>query len=102
MSADLQEVQDGLVRLRGRRWRLNNLYTIRDADGRPVTFEMNWAQQALFDEKHTLNIVLKARQLGMTTFIQLLMLDTCLFNDGVAAATVAHTLADAEAIFAEK
>lgn len=84
------------------RWRLNHLYWIRDAHGRRVKFAMNTAQQALFDDRHHLNIILKARQLGMTTFIQLFMLDACLFNANISAGTVAHTLHDAEAIFREK
>ena len=37
-------------RLGDRRWRLDNLYWIRDAYGRRVKFRMNWAQAALFDE----------------------------------------------------
>ncbi len=85
-----------------RRWRLNNLYWIKDAHGRRVKFRMNWAQAALFDDLHALNLVLKARQLGMTTFIQLLILDACLFNSNITAGTLAHTLHDAEAIFREK
>jgi hypothetical protein len=89
-------------RLSDRRWRLNNLYWIKDAHGRRVKFRMNWAQRALFDDLHSLNLVLKARQLGMTSFIQLLILDACLFNANVTAGTVAHTLHDAEAIFKEK
>lgn len=84
------------------RWRLNQLYWIRDAHGRRVKFTMNSAQQALFDDRHALNIILKARQLGMTTFIQLFMLDACLFNSNIAAGTIAHTLHDAEAIFRDK
>lgn len=84
------------------RWRLNNLYWIRDAHGRRVKFTMNPAQTALYEARHTLNLVLKARQLGMTTFTQLFMLDACLFNSNIAAGTVAHTLHDAEAIFKEK
>ena len=101
MTAD--EAYAGVrARLGDRRWRLDNLYWIKDAHGRRVKFRMNWAQAALFDDLHTLNLVLKARQLGMTTFIQLLMLDACLFAPNVAAGTVAHTLHDAEAIFREK
>ena len=53
------------------RWRLNNLYWIADKEGRRVRFQMNWAQEALFNEMHHLNVILKARQLGFTTFIQL-------------------------------
>lgn len=91
-----------VTRFSDQRWRLNNLYWIRDAHGGRVKFTMNPAQAALYEARHTLNLVLKARQLGMTTFIQLFMLDACLFNSNVAAGTVAHTLHDAEAIFRDK
>ena len=84
------------------RWRLNNLYYITDKDGRRIRFEMNWAQEGLFDEMHYLNIILKARQLGFTTFIQLFMLDACLFNSNIRAGTIAHTLDDAKIIFRDK
>ena len=78
-----------------RRWRLNNLYWITDKQGNRIKFEMNWAQEALFKEMHYLNLILKARQLGFTTFIQLFMLDQCVFNSHVRAGTIAHTLDDA-------
>lgn len=84
------------------RWRLNNLYTIKDKSGRAVPFRLNGAQAELFSELHYLNIVLKARQMGFTTFIQLLMLDACVFNSNTAAGVVAHTREDAEAFFKDK
>ena len=84
------------------RWRLDNLYWITDEAGRRVRFKMNGAQAALFEGQHTLNVILKARQLGFTTLIQLLMLDTCLFKPDVRAGTIAHTLMAAEAIFRDK
>lgn len=84
------------------RWRLNNLYHIMDKDGRKVQFQMNWAQEALYDEMHYLNVILKARQLGFTTFIQIFMLDACVFNRNIRAGTIAHTLQDAQAIFRDK
>lgn len=84
------------------RWRLNSLYYIQDKTGKRVQFQMNWAQEALFTEMHYLNLILKARQLGFTTFIQLFMLDACLFNSNVKAGTIAHTLGDAETIFKDK
>ena len=49
-----------------------------------------------------LNVILKARQLGFTTFIQLFMLDACLFNPNIRAGTIAHTLDDARVIFRDK
>lgn len=83
-------------------WRLNNLYKIKDKAGNVVTFKPNWAQKDLYEEMHYLNCILKARQLGMTTFIQIFMLDRCLFNDNQNAGVVAHNKEDAEAFFADK
>jgi hypothetical protein len=85
-----------------RLWRLNNLYQITDKSGRRVTFTMNSAQEALFRQMHRQNVILKARQRGFTTFIQLFMLDNCLFNDDIRAGTIAHTLPDAQVIFRDK
>lgn len=84
------------------RWRLNNLYWIKDKDGKAVPFRMNAVQDELFDELWYLNVILKARQMGFTTFIQLFMLDACLFNSNTAAGIVAHTRDDAEAFFRDK
>jgi hypothetical protein len=83
-------------------WRLNNLYWITDKEGTRVRFELNWAQANLLDELHFLNVVLKARQLGFTTFIQIYMLDICVFHPDTRAGVIAHTKDDAEAIFRDK
>lgn len=84
------------------RWRLNNLYWITNKEGRRVRFELNWAQEALFREMHFLNVILKARQLGFTTFIALFGLDQCLFNADFRAGFIADTLENAKALFADK
>ncbi|MBY3590603.1 terminase [Rhizobium bangladeshense] len=84
------------------RWRLNNLYWITDKGGKRVKFEMNWAQMTFFEQMHYLNVLLKARQLGLTTFIQIFMLDACVFNRDIRAGTIAHTLGDAQTIFRDK
>lgn len=83
-------------------WRLNNLYKIKDKAGKAVPFRLNAAQTELLSELHYLNIILKARQMGFTTFIQLFMLDACLFNSNTSAGIVAHTREDAEAFFKDK
>lgn len=83
-------------------WRLNNLYKIKNEYGEVVPFRPKPEQTFLYDNLWYLNIILKARQLGMTTFIQIFMLDRCLFNDNVNAGIVAHTKDDAEAFFADK
>lgn len=84
------------------RWRLNNLYWITDKSGKRTLFRMNWAQEALFNDMHYLNAILKARQLGFTTFIQVFMLDQCVWNSDIRAGTIAHTLPDAQSIFRDK
>jgi len=45
-------------------WRLNNLYTIKDKGGRAIPFRLNEAQSDLLADLHSLNIILKARQMG--------------------------------------
>lgn len=83
-------------------WRLNNLYWIRDKEGKEVIFKMNFAQRWLFNNLWFLNIILKARQMGFTTFIDLYMLDECLFNKGVEAGIIAHNKDDVTKIFRRK
>lgn len=85
-----------------RRWRLNNLYSIKDKSGVAVPFVMNEAQEQLYSDLHCLNVILKARQMGFTTLIQLLLLDACLFNSNVSAGVIAHNREDAEAFFSDK
>lgn len=87
--------------LNNQQWRLANLYKIKDKEGSIVEFRPNWAQLALYGS-HNLNIVLKARQLGVTTFHALLFLDTCLFNKNVNAAIVADSKPIAREIFIDK
>lgn len=79
-----------------RRWRLNNLYWIEDKHGQVVKFNLNEAQDELLSGLHYLNIILKARQLGFSTFILLLALDCALFNDHFAAGVVADTIDNAK------
>lgn len=81
-----------------RRWRLNNLYYIQDKHGNVVLFQLNEAQNKLLDNLHYLNIILKARQMGFSTFILILALDCCLFNSNFAAGLVADTLDNAKGL----
>lgn len=83
-------------------WRLNNLYYITDISGKKVKFRLNAAQKELLREMWFLNVVLKARQLGMTTLIQLFILDRALFNSNVRAGVIAHNKEDAQVFFRDK
>ena len=82
--------------------RLNNLYWIIDEHGHKVKFKLNWAQEEFYREMWYLNLILKARQLGFTTFLCLFMLDCALFNSNVECAVIAHTIQDAGKIFENK
>lgn len=96
MKLDVQALELGLA---DPWWRICNLYWIIDKDGKAVRFEPNPEQEQLYRELHTRNAILKARQKGFSTFIQILALDQCLFNDHFAASVIADTLAAAMKLF---
>ena len=108
-SQALQEAQAGAIvsysqddikeKIKSQFWRLNHLYYIIDKHGRRVQFKLNWAQLFLFKLLWYLNIVLKARQLGCTTFISIYILDICLFYKNTHAAIIAHNKQVASKMF---
>ncbi len=83
-------------------WRLNNLYFCVDENGKRMPFRMNYAQEKLFSDMWYFNIILKARQLGFTTFISILGLDQALFNPDFSVGACAHKKDDVEKIFDKK
>ncbi|MGH8073650.1 MAG: DNA packaging protein [Lysobacter sp.] len=91
-----------LDRLSDRWWRLNNLYYIVDKYGRKVLFKPNDVQAELDDNLHNLNLVLKSRQHGITTWACIRALDLCLFRPNAMAGIVAHTAGDAGKFFRKK
>ena len=96
--------ETNLVKLiKSRTWRLNNLYHIRPKEGSAlIPFKLNWAQTELYNNIWNRVIVLKARQLGVTTFFSVLFLDDCLFNPNREAGIIADTRENAEEIFRTK
>lgn len=90
-----------VAKLKDRLWRLNNLYFIEDKDGKSVRFRMTAEQLHYFEEMHSRNIILKARQLGFTTEVCIIQLDLALFHSKHCA-LIAHTLPDAERLFRNK
>lgn len=85
-----------------REWRLNNLYYITDEDGNITLFKVNKVQKIIHDALHFLNIVPKARQLGVTTFFAILYLDQILFSENKTAGIIAHREQDMKKIFKNK
>lgn len=96
MTARAEVSRKALERFVDREWRLDNLYYIQDEAGRRIKFVRNEAQRAFWRDLWYLNIVLKARQLGFSTFIAILILDACLFNSNTSAGIVDATIEDAE------
>lgn len=85
-----------------KQWRLSNLYWILDENNREVKFVPNVMQRRFWDEMWYLNLILKARQHGATTFIDLFILDDCVFIPNQIAGIIAHTIDDVKKIFRRK
>ena len=81
------------------KWRLSNLYWIVDEHGKAVRFEPNEEQLDFVDNLHTRNLILKARQLGFSTLIELLELDQSIFNANHNGVVIADTLPNAGKLF---
>lgn len=77
-------------------WRMNNLYWVQNKEGKVVRFRFNFAQEELYHSMHNRNEVLKARQLGISTFVALLMLDRCLFTHHFNAGIVDKSVDEAK------
>lgn len=87
------------TKLGDRDYRLNNLYKIQTKAGGVVDFRMKPAQRRYVDTAWWRNIILKPRQLGYTTVIDLLGLDLALFRPNTSVVIIAHTGDAAKDIF---
>lgn len=83
-------------------WRLTNLYYITDKQGKEIKFNLNWAQLELYEREWHQMLVLKARQLGVTTYFSINFLDDCFWHGNTNAGIIAHRKEDAEDIFKKK
>ena len=99
LPANEQELLD---RLKDPDWRIRNLYKIKNKDKQIVPFVPNEAQEQLLADLHWRNIIPKARQRGFSTLIQLLGLDTALFQKGADVGVIAQDLETAQEIFTSK
>lgn len=85
-----------------KKWRLQNLYRITSKDGQEMDFNLNWAQEELYDRFWYQMLILKARQLGVTTFFVISFLDDCFWLDNIAAGVIADKRESSEEIFKKK
>lgn len=88
--------------LKNRKWRLENLYYIKNKRGKKELFRANWAQRYILDNLWFFSIILKARQLGITTLFCILYLDQVLFSENKTAGIIAHKQEDAKRFFNDK
>jgi len=91
--------KEDLSLLDSKEWRMNNLYRIVDKQGDSIKFVMNNVQSNALKGLHNRNLYLKARQLGMSTFSVLYILDECIFNANLSAGIVSYSLEHAQHIF---
>lgn len=92
----------GSAEVGSQEWRLNHLYHVVNERGEDVLFTMRPAQESFFHSMWYYNIVLKARQLGFTTLIDLIALDMAIFRKNFTAVIIAETKDKAADIFARK
>lgn len=90
------------TRLKDKNWRINNLYKIRNKEGKLVKFVRNRAQKHYAENKWFRNLVLKSRQLGFTTDETIDSLDDVLFTPNMDALMIAHNLEAGESLFTKK
>lgn len=83
-------------------FRLNTLYHIKDKSGQKVLFTPNQEQETFYLNQHCRDIILKARQLGFTTFKMISDLDDCLFIENFSAGCICHNLESAKDIYQNK
>jgi len=93
---------DWLKALRYKWFRLHCLYHIKTKEGKKVLFTPNHAQMTYYIDSHQNDIILKARQLGFTTFVMIEKLDECLFRKNFSSGCIAHSDKDAKEIYRNK
>lgn len=79
--------------------RLNHLYRVINKKGNSVPFKLNDIQKQVVACPHKRKLILKARQVGMSTLAVLDMLDDTLFNENCSTGIVSYSVEHAQHIF---
>lgn len=80
-------------------WRLDNLYKIKTKDQKTIKFRKNNIQTRLHKEATGLDVVLKARQVGISTYFLLKKLDKAIFTRNYTVAILSHERKSMEILF---
>jgi hypothetical protein len=80
------------------------LYHIVDELSNDIVFKLTTRPvlEVFYNAMWFWNLILKSRQHGITTLIDIFMLDACLFNNNIHAGIIAHDLKSAQRIFYNK
>jgi hypothetical protein len=81
--------------LANRDWRLDHLYQIVDKDANAILFKRNAAQRHFCMNQWYRDLIVKARQLGFSTLIEIMILDECLFRRNTTAGIIDFKVDDA-------
>lgn len=100
----MSELETIKTYLSDERWRLFSwkLYYIKDKHGNKIPFIPNKFQEDFYNNRHTKNIILKARQLWFSTLIDIMELDKVLFSSYTSCGIIADDRDSAELIFKDK
>jgi hypothetical protein len=81
-SQIMEEAQEIFTNLKDKIWRMcsGKIYRVMDKSGNIVPFIPNLFQRFYFETKHTRNLFLKGRQIGISTAVQLDYFDDMLFG----------------------
>ena len=107
MKKDSKEdlsLEDLKTKLTDKEWRMSNLYYIINKEGKKVLFTPNETQKVLlgYIASHPRNVILKSRQLGVSTWAVINMLDECLWKQNFTSYLLAQTMDDAKKLLATK
>jgi len=83
-------------------WRISNIYKIINKQSQVIKFTPNVAQLQFLHDVWFRNVIPKARQRGLSTVIQIFMLDTALFQNNMKGKVIAQDKDAATEIFRDK
>lgn len=85
--------------LRDPNWRLSHLNKIKTKEGKIVTFKPNRAQTEFLSTDKGKSIILKARQMGISTVCLLRLLDRTIWNANTTSVVLAHKKESVQKLF---
>lgn len=87
-------------------WRICNLYMVVDKEGKKIPFIPNKHQMKIIEDIYVHGkkriLILKARQIGFSTLIEIIMTDCCLFLEDWTGTIIADTSENAKKLMDNK